>query len=131
MCAAVVYESRGHDDDAPAALPTLVVREAVGRLGSLWSELHDLETRHGLDITRRPDAGIVDATYRWAGGREPAAGADPRRHHRRRLRRWMRQVIDLLGQIAQAVDPGDPLRDAAHAAADLVNRGVVAYSSSV
>ena len=45
--------------------------------------------------------------------------------------RWIRQVIDLLGQVAQAVDPADPMRDTAHAAADLVNRGVVAYSSSV
>ena len=60
VCAAVVYESRGHDDDTPPALPTRVVREAVERLGTLWSELHDLETRHGLDITRHPDAGIVD-----------------------------------------------------------------------
>ena len=42
-----------------------------------------------------------------------------------------RQVIDVLGQIATAVDAGDPLRETARTAADLVNRGVVAYSSSV
>jgi ATP-dependent RNA helicase HelY len=45
--------------------------------------------------------------------------------------RWNRQVIDLLGQIAQALEPGDPVREVANVAADLVNRGVVAYSSAV
>ncbi len=131
VCAAVVYESRGHDDDTPPALPTVSVREAVGRLSSLWSELHDLETRHGLDVTRRPDAGIVDATYRWARGAnllEVLTHADITAGD---FVRWMRQVIDLLGQIAQAVDPRDPLRDSARAAGDLVSRGVVSYSSTV
>ena len=52
-------------------------------------------------------------------------------HERDLIVRWIRQVIDLLGQVAQAVDPADPMRDTARFAADLVNRGVVAYSSSV
>ena len=37
----------------------------------------------------------------------------------------------LLGQISQAVEGDDHVRWAAHEAADLVNRGVVAYSSAV
>jgi ATP-dependent RNA helicase HelY len=131
VCAAVVYESRGHDDDTPPAMPTRVVREAVERLGTLWSELHDLETRHGLDITRHPDAGIVDATYRWARGANLLQVLTHADITAGDFVRWIRQVIDLLGQVAQAVDPADPMRDTAHFAADLVNRGVVAYSSSV
>jgi ATP-dependent RNA helicase HelY len=131
VCAAVVYESRGHDDDATPATPTRIVREAVERLFALWNELHDLEARHGLEITRRPDAGIVDATYRWTMGANLLQVLTHADITAGDFVRWMRQVIDLLGQVADAVGPDDPLRRTAHAAADLVNRGVVAYSSAV
>ncbi len=131
VCSAVVYESRGKDDDTPPAMPNRKVRESVERLGTLWAELHDLETRHGLDITRSPDAGIVDATFRWAGGANLLQVLTHADITAGDFVRWMRQVIDLLGQIAQAVDPADPLRLTAHAASDLVSRGVVSYSSTV
>jgi ATP-dependent RNA helicase HelY len=131
VCAAVVFESRSHDDDTQPATPTRVVREAVERLFSLWSELHDLEARHGLEITRRPDAGIVDATYRWARGANLLQVLTHADITAGDFVRWMRQVIDLLGQVADAVGPDDALRRTAHQAADLVNRGVVAYSSAV
>jgi len=45
--------------------------------------------------------------------------------------RWTRQTIDLLGQIAQATSRDDPLHDRAMIAADLLNRGVVSYSSQL
>ena len=131
MCSAVVFESRGKDDDSPPAIPNRQVRACVERLGTLWSELHDLEIRHGLDITRPPDAGIVDATFRWAGGANLLQVLTHADITAGDFVRWMRQVIDLLGQIAQAVDPADPLRQTAHAASDLVSRGVVSYSSTV
>ena len=68
----------------------------------------------------------MDATYRWAEGatllsvltRADITAGD--------FVRWMRQLIDLLGQIAQAAD--EPLASTARAAAGLVDRGVVAYS---
>ena len=131
VCAAVVYESRRTDDDTPVALPTKVIREAVERLGALWGELHELEARHGLEITRRPDPGLVDAVHRWATGSNLLQVLNAADITAGDFVRWVRQVIDLLGQVAQAVDPADPLRDTARAAADLVNRGVVAYSASV
>ena len=37
--------------------------------------------------------------------------------------------MDLLGQIAVAAGPGAPLAATAHAAADALRHGVVAYSS--
>ena len=43
--------------------------------------------------------------------------------------RAVKQLIDLLGQIAVAAGPGSPLASTAHAAADALRRGVVAYSS--
>jgi ATP-dependent RNA helicase HelY len=131
VCAAVVYEARGADDEAPAAMPTAAVRAAIERLRGLHEELTELESRHGLAITRKPDPGLVESTYRWARGAnllEVLTHGDTTAGD---FVRWTRQVIDLLGQVAQAVDPDDPVRDTAHAAADLVNRGVVAYSASV
>ncbi len=131
VCAAVVYESRSSDDETPAAMPTPAVRTAVERLMSLRAELHALEARHGLEITRRPDPGIVDATHKWARGAnllQVLTHADTTAGD---FVRWMRQVIDLLGQISQAVDGEDPVRRVANEAADLVNRGVVAYSTAV
>ena len=131
VCAAVVYESRGPEEDAQPSLPNRVVREAVERLGALWAELHDLEARHGLEVTRRPDPGLVDAVHRWATGANLLQVLTHADITAGDFVRWVRQVIDLLGQVAQAVDPADPLRETARAAADLLNRGVVAYSASV
>jgi ATP-dependent RNA helicase HelY len=129
VCSAVVYESRSLEDEGPVALPTAPIRQAVGRLRILYSELHELEARHQLAITRLPDAGLCDATYRWAQGAgllEVLLHSDITAGD---FVRWMRQVIDLLGQLAQAND--SPVRQQAARAADLVNRGVVAYSSAV
>ena len=89
--------------------------------------LHDVETRHGLEVTRRPDPGLVEATFRWASGTNLMKVLSIADIGAGDLVRWMRQVIDLLGQISQAVPAGDPLRDRARVAADLVNRGVVAF----
>jgi len=131
VCAAVVYESRGPEEDATPALPNRRVRDAVSGLTALWSELHELEARHGLEITRRPDAGMVEAAFRWASGANLLQVLTHAELTAGDFVRWIRQVIDLLGQIVQAVPPGDPLRDTASTAADLLNRGVVAYSGSV
>jgi ATP-dependent RNA helicase HelY len=45
--------------------------------------------------------------------------------------RWAKQVVDLLGQIADAsTNVGDEIMTAnARAAADLIDRGIVRYSS--
>lgn len=131
VAAAVVYESRGPEDEAAVPSPTRAIHDAVENLTTLWSELHELEARHGLDITRRPDPGLVDATYRWATGSNLLQVLTHGDITAGDFVRWSRQVIDLLGQIAQALEPGNPLRDRANQAADLVNRGVVAYSSTV
>jgi ATP-dependent RNA helicase HelY len=74
---------------------------------------------------------MVDATYRWATGANLLQVLTHGDITAGDFVRWSRQVIDMLGQISQALEPGNPLRDTANAAADAVNRGVVAYSSTV
>jgi ATP-dependent RNA helicase HelY len=130
VCCALVYEARSGDTDAPPPLGDAAVREAIGGLIQRYEDLREVEARHGLAITRRPDPGLVEATLRWARGaslidvltRADITAGD--------FVRWMRQVIDLLGQVQAAVEPGSPLRAAAGEAARLLDRGVVAYSSA-
>jgi len=126
-CAAVVFESRGGDDEGTPPSPNRAVGQAIGDLTERWAQLHDVEGRHGLDVTRRPDPGIVGATYRWANGAGLLTVLSATEIGAGDFVRWMRQVIDLLGQVAQARALGDDVRDRARAAADLINRGVVAF----
>ncbi|MGZ5399503.1 MAG: hypothetical protein ACXWDM_05775, partial [Nocardioides sp.] len=81
-----------------------------------------------LDFLRQPDLGFAWAAYRWAEGDElddvltvtDLAAGD--------FVRWMKQLIDLTGQVADAAGAGD-LRDTARDAVRSLKRGVVAYSS--
>jgi ATP-dependent RNA helicase HelY len=43
--------------------------------------------------------------------------------------RWMKQLVDVLGQIADAAPENGQVRATARKAVDAVRRGVVAYSS--
>ncbi len=94
----------------------------------LWGELDALEREHRLDFLREPDLGFAWATYRWAegddldsvlGATDLAAGD---------FVRWMKQLLDLAGQVADAAG-GTPLRKTAREVVERVRRGVVAYSS--
>ena len=86
-----------------------------------------LERDHKLDFLRQPDAGFAWAAYRWAEGDDlddvlgaiDLAAGD--------FVRWMKQLLDLAGQVADAA--GDtPLRATAREVVRRLRRGVVAYS---
>jgi ATP-dependent RNA helicase HelY len=91
----------------------------------LWSTLEDRERDLGLPLTGDPDAGMVWMMHRWASGRrleEVLRGSDMAAGD---FVRRCKQVVDLLGQIADAA--GEPvLRRTARTAIDAVMRGVVA-----
>ena len=125
VCSCLVFESRSNDDEPPK-VPHGAIREALEVMRDMWFDIHGIESRHQVNATKTLDAGFMWAMYRWSQGdslysvlsREDLTAGD--------FVRWSRQVIDLLGQIAQAVPPENELRATAMAAADLVNRGVVA-----
>ncbi|HEX5996658.1 MAG TPA: DEAD/DEAH box helicase [Jiangellales bacterium] len=125
---ALTYESRQPDDVAPPVLPPGRVRAVLGDMVRLWGELKELESDHALDFLREPDLGFAQAAWRWASGHrlEPVlldgdlTAGD--------FVRAVRQLLDLLDQIADAA--GDtPLRDIAKLAMGSLNRGVVAYAT--
>jgi ATP-dependent RNA helicase HelY len=131
MCSAVVYESRRPDDDAvPPRPPTPALSVALQRLNDQWVNLSRVESRHGLDTPRKPDASLVEAVYRWANGANLVQVMSYGDITAGDFVRWMRQVIDVLGQIAQAAAEDDPLRATANSAIDSVKRGVIAYVST-
>ncbi|HEY3871420.1 MAG TPA: DEAD/DEAH box helicase [Actinocrinis sp.] len=133
----LVYESRSAEDFGPPRLPKGSAREAIERTTALWVALRDLEGDHTLDFQREPDAGFAWAAYQWTTGHRLADVLDDAGLPAGDFVRWCKQLIDLLGQIADAAgalgaEPGraqSPVRDAARAAVDLLRRGVVAYTS--
>jgi ATP-dependent RNA helicase HelY len=125
---ALVFETRRPDDAVSPRLPGGRVRQVLADMVSLWADLDALERQHHLDFLREPDLGFAWAAYRWAEGAtlddvltetDLAAGD---------FVRWVKQLLDLTDQVADAADDTD-LRTTARAASAALRRGVVAYSS--
>jgi ATP-dependent RNA helicase HelY len=131
-CAALVYESRSSDEPAPPRLPGGRAREALLAMERLWADLEGVEKDHHLSFVRRPDLGFSLAAWRWASGHRLEPVLDEADLQAGDFVRWCKQLIDLLGQVAQAASHSghdDALATTARQATELVRRGVVAYSS--
>ncbi|MFT4289350.1 DEAD/DEAH box helicase [Nocardioides sp.] len=123
----LVFEARRPDDASAPRLPGGRAKTAIAEMVRIWGDLYALERDHHLDFLRQPDLGFAWAAYRWAEGDdlddvlgvvELAAGD---------FVRWMKQLIDLAGQVANAA--GDrPVRRTAREVVDRLKRGVVAHS---
>ena len=124
----LVFEARRPDDASSPRVPGGRVKPVVAEMVKVWAELDALEREHHLDFLRQPDLGFAWAAYRWAEGDElddvlnevDLAAGD--------FVRWMKQLVDLAGQVADAAGDG-PLRDRAREVLKHLRRGVVAYSS--
>jgi len=125
---ALVFESRRPDDAASPRLPGGRVKQVLADTVALWADLDALEKEHHLDFLREPDLGFAWAAYRWAEGAaldevltetDLAAGD---------FVRWMKQLLDLTDQVADASGDG-ALRGTAREASAALRRGVVSYSS--
>ncbi len=126
---ALVFESRLSDDARSPRLPSGSVQGALAEMVRIWAALEERERDHGLSSPREPDLGFAWATYRWARGHSLDSVLGEAGLPAGDFVRWTKQVVDLLGQIADAARDAPPVRDAAHRAADQLRRGVVAYSA--
>nr|WP_269329201.1 DEAD/DEAH box helicase [Kineosporia babensis] len=125
VVSAIVYESRRDEGGLSPRVPKGAPVVALDTMTRIWSVLDDEERAHRLDVTPEPDAGLAWAIHRWAAGQPLQAVLSDADLAAGDFVRWCKQVIDLLGQIAQASD--DPaLVKTARAAVDAVSRGVVA-----
>jgi ATP-dependent RNA helicase HelY len=125
---ALSFESRQAGDAGPPRLPPGRVREVFAAMVRVWGELDQLESDHGLSFLRDPDLGFAWTAYRWARGHAVAdvLDDDPNLAPGDFVR-WVKQVIDLLDQVATVAD-GDVAANA-RSAVESMRRGVVAYSS--
>jgi ATP-dependent RNA helicase HelY len=120
---ALTFQSRG--GEGPAHVPGGRAGLALRAMIEEWSDLHDLESEHGVDYLREPDLGFARAAERWASGHSLAAVLLDADLTAGDFVRAMRQVLDLLDQVADAAT--DPVGATARRAAAAVRRGVVAY----
>lgn len=129
VLSSVVYESRHSDDNNTPKVPGGVVEERLQGIWTLWNQLESLQRDHHFGFTRTPDLGFAWAAYRWTEGDDlddvlmaaDLAAGD--------FVRWIKQLIDLGGQLADAAGPDSGVREAARLMVGALRRGVVAYSS--
>ena len=131
---ALSFESRQADDADPPRLPGGPVPDTVSAMVRTWGELDQLEKDNDLSFLREPDLGFAWAAYRWARGAslESTLDSSPDLTPGDFVRS-VKQLIDLLDQIASAPRPSAATRPpglaaTARAAIDAMRRGVVAYS---
>jgi len=125
---ALTFESRTAEAATPVRLPGGPVADVLAATVSVWRELDDLETENRLSFLREPDPGFAWAAHAWARGKplESVLGPDLTPGD---FVRAVKQLMDLLGQVAVAAGPGTPLRSTALKAVDALGHGVVTYSS--
>ncbi len=126
----LTFESRSADDTPAPVLPNRRVLEVSETMTSLCTDLKRLEREHRLTYLRDPDFGFAHVVWSWVQGAslddvlresEMAAGD---------FVRAMKQLIDVLAQIADAAGAGE-LRDTVRLALAELRRGVVSYTSVV
>jgi ATP-dependent RNA helicase HelY len=125
--ATLVYEARRPEDVVSPRIPGGDAQRAIDDLERLWRELSAIEREHRLDFLRRPDPGLAWAAYRWTEGDDLGEVLDEGDLTAGDFVRWMKQLIDLCGQVADAAGPG-PLRENARDVVRRIRRGVVAVA---
>ena len=125
---ALTFESRTADAATPMRLPGGPVREVLEATVAVWRELDEIETENRLSFLREPDPGFAWAAHAWARGKplEAVLGPDLTPGD---FVRAVKQLMDLLGQVAVAAGRDTPLRSTALKAVDALGHGVVTFSS--
>jgi len=129
LASCFVYEHRGTSDPPTPWFPSADARRRWRGIEQLHRQLNVDEERRRLPLTRPPDPGFVALAHAWAAGEglddlladDDVSGGD--------FVRTVKQLLDLLRQVAE-VAPRPATREAARAAADGLFRGVIAASSA-
>jgi ATP-dependent RNA helicase HelY len=125
-----VYEHRSPEPPPTAWFPSPTVRKRWQRIAEISYELEEIEEEAGLAVHRPPDPTFVAIAVAWAAGEGFAEVVEPEELSGGDFVRTMKQLIDVLRQLA-LVAPERATRRNAGQAADQLFRGVVAASSAV
>jgi ATP-dependent RNA helicase HelY len=123
------YEARSPAEPL-ARWPSAGLRQRGTRVEQVAAKLNQAEEDAGLPLTRLPDAGFVALAHDWAGGDDLASVLDADEISGGDFVRNVKQLIDLLRQLADLV-PNPATAAAARRAVDGLFRGVVAASSAL
>ena len=128
VLAALVYEARRSDEGARRPrMPDARSNEAMTAVRRIWREVSLVERDARLPRGPEPDIGFSEVAYAWAAGRSLSTVLADTELTAGDFVRWVRQVVDFAGQIADAAGPGE-LRDVARQLVRSMRRGVVTYA---
>jgi ATP-dependent RNA helicase HelY len=128
ILASLVFEARRSDEAGRRPrMPDARSNAAMIEVRRIWHEVSLVERDARLDRAPEPDIGFSEAAYGWAAGRTLSAVLHGSDFTAGDFVRWIRQVADFAGQIADAAGPGD-LRDTARILVHSMRRGVVSYA---
>jgi ATP-dependent RNA helicase HelY len=130
MVSVFVYEHRSPEPAPKAWFPSPLARRRWQEILDVSDDLCAVEDEAGLSVHRMPDPTFIAVAFAWAAGEGFAEVVDAEELTGGDFVRTMKQLIDLLRQIA-LVAPSKATRRAASQAADQLFRGVVAASSAV
>ena len=129
LASGFVYEHRGASEPPTPWFPSAEARRRWRGIEQLHQDLNADEERRRLPLTRAPDPGFVALAYAWAAGEglddlladDEVSGGD--------FVRTVKQLLDLLRQLAEVAEV-PATREAARSAAEGLFRGVIAASSA-
>lgn len=124
LLSGLIYEGRGEKSRTPR-LPKsldLLLPEVV----KIWSRIIAVEESVGLNTQREPNFDLAWSAYRWASGNSLQSILRETDIVVGDFVRAMRQIIDLLGQLANA---RPELQTTVKEALKRIDRGVIAYSA--
>ena len=124
LLSGLIYEGRGEKSRTPR-LPKsldLLLPEVI----KIWSRIIAVEESVGLNTQREPNFDLAWSAYRWASGNSLQSILRETDIVVGDFVRAMRQIIDLLGQLANA---RPELQTTVKEALKRIDRGVIAYSA--
>ena len=124
------YEHRSPEAPPTPWFPSREVRKRWEAIESLARELRVAEEEAGLPTTRAPDPTFVAIAHAWAAGQSFASVVEDEELSGGDFVRTMKQLIDLLRQLA-LIAPSEATRASARDASDRLFRGVVAASTAI
>lgn len=129
LASVLVYQAKREDRGLRPKMPSVSLESAVDTVVHEWSALEDVEEANKLPLTGEPELGLVWPIFKWAKGRhlqDVLSGTDLAAGD---FVRWVKQVIDLLDQLADIPNLDPRIARLCAEAIKLIKRGVVAYSS--
>ena len=121
VASAMIYESRSAENYAPR-MPHQNVANSLAAVAKIWVELEDIENEFDVKTQREPDFGFCYSAYRWANGHSLSSVLKGTDMTVGDFVRSIRQLIDLLTQIAGA---SEELRPVCREGIKRLDRGVI------